>query len=66
MGTGVAPITQYTHMRKKNSNTQGGSPYVVKMSFHILMNSSGSTFLPLREVSILKRDFVVENHCLTQ
>ena len=26
---GIAPITQYTHMRNKNSNTQGSSPNVV-------------------------------------
>ena len=26
---GVAPITQYTHFRYKNSNTQGSSPNVV-------------------------------------
>ena len=26
---GVAPITQYTHVRNKNSNTQGSSPNVV-------------------------------------
>ena len=28
--------------------------------------SSGSKFFPLREVSILKRDVIVENHCLIQ
>ena len=28
---GVAPITQYTHVRDKNSNTQGTSPNVVKV-----------------------------------
>ena len=50
----VAPITQYTHVRNKNSNTQGSSPYVVKVTFHA------------REVPILKRDVIVENHCLIQ
>ena len=29
--TGVAPITQYTYLRNKNSNTQGSSPNVVKV-----------------------------------
>ena len=28
---GVAPITQYTHVRIKNSNAQESSPYVVKV-----------------------------------
>ena len=28
---GVAPITQYTHVRNKNNNTQESSPYVVKV-----------------------------------
>ena len=34
MVNSVAPITQFTHMRYKNSNTQGSSPYVVKVIFH--------------------------------
>ena len=37
---GIAPITQYTHMRNKNSNTQGSSPNVVKVIFHTLRNCS--------------------------
>ena len=37
---GVAPITQYTHVRNKNSNTQGSSPNVVKVVFHTLRNCS--------------------------
>ena len=69
---GVAPITQYANVRNKNSNTQGSSPYVVKVIFHTLRNCSykkkfvpsGSKFFPLREVPILKRDTIVENHCL--
>ena len=28
---GVAPIKQYTHLRNKNSNTQGSPPYVEKV-----------------------------------
>ena len=36
----VAPITQFTHMRNKNSNTQESSPYVVKVIFHTLRNCS--------------------------
>ena len=30
---GVAPITQVTHMRTKTSNTQGRSPYAIKVIF---------------------------------
>ena len=37
---GVAPIMQYTHMRNKNSNTQGSSPKVVKVIFHTTRNFS--------------------------
>ena len=29
--TGVAPITQDTHVRYKNSQSQGSAPYVVKV-----------------------------------
>ena len=52
----------------KNSNTQGSSPNVVKVIHHTLRNCSyrkefapsGSKFLPLREISILKREVIVE------
>ena len=37
---GVAPIKQYTHMRNKKTNTQGSSPYVVKVIFHTTRNCS--------------------------
>ena len=37
---GVAPITQYTHVRNKNSKTQGSSPNVVKVIFHTTRNFS--------------------------
>ena len=59
---GVAPSTQYTHMRNKNSNTQGDSPNVVKVIFH----PSGNNFFPFIEVPISKSDVIVENHCLIQ
>ena len=36
----VAPITQYTHVRNENSNTQGSSTNEVKVSFHTLRNCS--------------------------
>ena len=31
---------QYTHVRNKNSNTQGSSPYMVNVIFHTLKNRS--------------------------
>ena len=67
----VAPIM---HMRNKNSNIQGRSPNVVKVIFHAIRNCSYkkefapfvSKFFPLREVPIMKRDAIEENHCLIQ
>ena len=35
---GVAPITQYTHVRNKNSNTQGSSRYMLKVIVHTFKN----------------------------
>ena len=69
---GVATITQITHARNKISNIQGRSRNAIKVIFHIIMNCSqrkefapsGSKFFPLREVPILKRDAIGENHCL--
>ena len=71
---GVSPIMQYMHVRNKDSNTQGSSPNVVKVFFHTRRNCSkrkevappGSKFIPIGEVPILKRDVIVENHCLIQ
>ena len=37
---GVATITQVTHVRNKNSNIQGRSLNVIKVSFHTIMNCS--------------------------
>ena len=31
---GVSPKTQYTHVRNKKSNTQGGAPNVAKVILH--------------------------------
>ena len=40
---------------------------MIKVIFHTLRNClSGSEFFPLREVPILKRDAIEENHCLSQ
>ena len=36
----VEPITQYTHVRYKNSNTQGSSPNVINVIFYTLRNCS--------------------------
>ena len=71
---GVAHIMQVTHMGNKNSNIQGRSLNVIKETYHTIRNCSqrkelapsGSKFFPLREVPILKRDAVEENHCLIQ
>ena len=56
------------HVRNKDSNIQGRSPTcnVVKVIFHTIRNCWGSKFLPIREVPILKRDAIEENHCLIQ
>ena len=64
-------IASIKHIRNKISNTHGWSPNVVKMIFHTLMNCFnrkefapyGSKFFPFREVPILKRDVILENHC---
>ena len=37
---GVAPNTQYTDVRNKNSNTQGSSPNVLKVISHTTRNCS--------------------------
>ena len=37
---GVAPITQYTHLRYKNCDTQGSAPNVVKVISHTTRNCS--------------------------
>ena len=37
---GIAPITQVTHVRNKNSNIQGRSLYVIKVIFHTIKNCS--------------------------
>ena len=63
---GIAPIMQYMHVRNKKSNTQGSSPNVVKVIFLLLKEGLGRKFFPLRGVLILKRDVIVENHCLMQ
>ena len=71
---GVATITQVMHVRNKNSNIQGRSLNALKAILHTIKNCSerkefapsGSKFFPLREVPILKRDVIEENHCLVQ
>ena len=71
---GLAHITPITHLRNKNSSIQGRPSRVAKVIFHTIRNcsqrkefaSSGSKFIPLREVPTLKRDAIEENHCLIQ
>ena len=61
-------------MRNKDSNTKGSPPYVIKSDFPYLkelllkerMAPSGIKFFPLREVPILKRDVIVDKHCMIQ
>ena len=63
-----------THLRNKNSNIQGRSPYVVKLIIQTIKNCSERNefapsvikFFPLRQVPILKRGVIEENHCLFQ
>ena len=58
-------------MRNKNSNNQGRSLNTIEV-ISILKGTthkgknSGSEFVPLREVPILKRDAIEENNCLIQ
>ena len=66
----VAPITQVTQVRNKNSAIHGRSLNVIKGIFHAMRNCSfapsGSKFFPLREVPFLKREAIEEDHCLIQ
>ena len=64
------PLSNYTCMlkqvRNKNSNIQERSPNVVSdFPYHkeLLLKERICSLL-LREVSILKRDIIEENHCL--
>ena len=71
MSIGVAPITQVTHVRNKDSKIQGRSLNVIKVIFHTIKNAHnslplGANSFPLREVPILKRDEIEGNHCLIQ
>ena len=53
---GVAPITQITHVRNKNSNIQGRSLNAIKVIFHIIINCSqrkGKNSVPLGANSFL-------------
>ena len=54
-------------MHNKNSNTQGMWLVIFGTALKGKeFASSGSKFFPLREFLILKRDIIVENHCLIQ
>ena len=69
---GVAPIRQVTHMHNKDSNSQGRSPNVVSdFPYHkklLLKEKIHSLWEQIlsRDVPILKRDAIEENHCLAQ
>ena len=43
--TGIAPITQITHVRNKKSNIKGGSFNAIKWIFHSIRNKYAITFL---------------------
>ena len=53
---GVAPITQVTHVRNKNSDFQGRSLNVIKVVFHTIEERNRSLWLQEKK----------ENHCLIQ
>ena len=62
-------MTQYTQVRNKNSNTQGSSsnvPYLKELLLKERIHPLWEQILFLREVPILKRDAIEENHCLIQ
>ena len=42
LNIGVAPITQVTQVRNKNSNIQGRSLYVIKVIFHTTLTQNGN------------------------
>ena len=37
---GIAPVTQLTHVRNKNSNIKGGSLNAIKLIFHTIRNNT--------------------------
>ena len=52
---GVAPITQDTHVRNKNSNIQGRSLNVIKVIFHTIRTAhKGKNSFPLGANSFVK------------
>ena len=57
---GVGPITQYTHVRYKNSNTQWSSPNAVKVNYKELLLKE-RIHSPWERSSNLKRDIIVDN-----
>ena len=70
----VAPITQLRTYVIKIVSFKGGHLNVLTVIFHTIRNFSirkkfaprGSEFFPLREVPILERDGIEENHCSFQ
>ena len=64
---GIAPITQYTHVRNNNnSNTQGSFPNAAKVIFNTLKVRIRSLWEKFKRVPILKMDVYVEKQCLIQ
>ena len=69
---GVAPITQVSHMRNKNSNIQGRSLNVIKRDFPFYkellikesIRSPWEQILSFKRSFHFKRDAIEENHCL--
>ena len=68
---GVVPLTQLRTCVIEIVHIPGKSHNVLISNFHAIRNFSlrkelaptGSEFFPLREVPILKRDAIDENHC---
>ena len=65
---GVAPITQKTHVRNKNSNTLGSKSEFLHHKELLLKERIRSLWeqIPFKRTSHFERDVIVENHYLIQ
>ena len=70
---GVAPTThlrtciiKIVHIQGRSPNVVSDFPYHKELLLKKRTHCLESTFFPLREVPILKKDAIEENHCLFQ